>query len=498
MPQAKRKSEVAPEPAPLPSLADLGALLEYLGPDERAELLTLIENDLQARPLLPQPGPQQQFCESTIDIVIYGGAAFGGKSWALLYQPLQHLLTVRGFYAVLFRRTTTQIRKPGANWDESLAMYPRFRGTPLSQALEWHFPVGSKLKMDGLEHEASVMDWHSAQVAALLFDELTLFTRAQFFYMLSRNRSTCGVAPYVRAACNADANSWVAEFLEWWIDQDTGLPILERAGVVRWMSREGDTVVWADTREELLERLGPESEPKSVTFIPAKAEDNKIGLAKDPKYLGNLQAMPRVERERLRYGNWKIRSAPGLHFQRTWCEVVEAAPADCEWVRYWDLAATPKTPDNNPAWTIGVKLGRSRSTRLFYVAHVARMRESAGRVKTAIRNTATEDGYACRVGIPQDPGQAGKSQAQDLIKHMAGFNVHAAPESGDKVTRFNPFSAQAEAGNVKLVRGPWLDAYCGALELIPDGGLDDADASSGALRMLVGGGVVDYAVLARK
>ena len=84
---------------------------------------------------------------------------------------------------------------------------------------------------------ASVYDWQGAQITLICFDELTHFSAHQFFYMVSRNRSTCGVRPYIRATCNPDADSWVADLLAWWIDQETGLPIRERAGVVRYYIR---------------------------------------------------------------------------------------------------------------------------------------------------------------------------------------------------------------------------------------------------------------------
>jgi hypothetical protein len=90
--------------------------------------------------------------------------------------------------------------------------------------------------------------------------------------MLSRNRSVCGVKPYIRATCNPDADSWVAKFIEWWIDPDTGYPIKERSGKKRWMIRRDEALHWADKKTELFERFNlqteqEQQEPKSVTFI---------------------------------------------------------------------------------------------------------------------------------------------------------------------------------------------------------------------------------------
>jgi hypothetical protein len=90
-----------------------------------------------------------------------------------------------------------------------------------------------------------------------------------------------------------------------------------------------------------------------------------------------------------------------------------------------------------------------------------------------------------RIGFGQDPGQAGKSQAHHLVRALSGFTVTPAPESGDKLTRFGPFSSQCRAGNVKILRGPWNEDLFRVLEGFPDLAHDDeADACSGALEKL--------------
>lgn len=444
----------------------------------------------------PQAGPQERFLSSPADIVIYGGAAGGGKSWGLLLEPLRHVTTNHQFSAVFFRRNTTQIRNPGGLWDESRTLYPLAGARPLKAVLEWRWPFGGLVKFAHLEHESTVYDWQGAQIPLICFDELTHFTKSQFFYMLSRNRSTCGVKPYIRATTNPDADSWVREFIAWWVDAETGMPIPERSGVIRWFVRISDTIVWGDSREEIVERYGDPSlpvdhadqaQPKSVTFIAAKLDDNAILLKKDPGYKANLMAQNAVERARLLGGNWKIRPAAGLYFKREWVKIVDAAPVDMDVVRYWDLAATEKTDSNDPDWTVGLKLGRSRSTRRYTVMHAVRMQESPSRVRASVKNTASADGAAVRVGLPQDPGQAGKDQAQDYVSKLSGFTAQTRRESGQKVVRFGPFSAQCEAGNVDFLRGAWNEAVLDSLEAFPDAAHDDdADACSGAFAMLNG------------
>jgi predicted phage terminase large subunit-like protein len=292
---------------------------------------------------------------------------------------------------------------------------------------------------------------------------------------------------------NPDADSWVAEFLAWWIDQETGLATPERAGVLRYFIRVSDKIVWADRPEDLLQYLPRPRDlppgvdpprPINVTFIPAKVLDNPALLRVNPEYLAWLLSLPTLERERLLGGNWKIRPAGGLYFKREWCAVVDEVPADLDIVRYWDLAATEKTELNDPDWTVGIKLGRDKNGG-YWLLDMVHARANPGDVDRLLLNTATQDGKRVRIGFGKDPGQAGKSQALHLVRAFSGFTITPAPESGDKITRFGPFSSQCRAGNVKIRRGRWNEDLFRALEGFPDLAHDDeADACSGALEML--------------
>jgi predicted phage terminase large subunit-like protein len=123
---------------------------------------------------------------------------------------------------------------------------------------------------------------------------------------------------------------------------------------------------------------------------------------------------------------------------------------------------------------------------IYYVEDVVRLRGTPDKVRRAIKNTSTQDGAKVRIGIEQDPGQAGKVEVNDLIRYLAGFNVKAYPVQKDKVTRASPVSAQAEAGNVKLVRGDWNRDYLNELMNFPEGAHDDqVDGTSGGFQMLL-------------
>lgn len=314
------------------------------------------------------------------------------------------------------------------------------------------------------------------------FDELTHFSWGQFVYMLSRNRSLCGIKPYIRATTNPDPDSWVRKFIYWWIDPESGYAIQERSGKIRWFIVQGDETIWADSEHELKEKYEG-SLPKSVSFIASNIFDNKILLDRNPEYLANLKALPRFEREQLLNGNWNIRPTSGMFFQRSFFEVVNAAPKNTKKVRYWDRAATKKTESNDPDYTVGLKLEKDQNG-ILYITDLVRFQDTPLKVQTTIKNTATQDGFNVRIGIEQDPGQAGVSEADYLIRSLSGFPVKAYKATKDKITRSLPVSSQAEAGNIKVVRANWNEDFFKELENFPDSSHDDIiDSLSGAFLM---------------
>lgn len=433
------------------------------------------------------------FLSCRADIAIYGGAAGGGKSFGLLLDPLRHSDNA-DFGGVLFRRTGVQVRNEGGLWDESMKIYPLTGAKPRESLLEWRFPGGMSFGFAHLEYDKDVLNWQGSQIPWIGFDELTHFTENQFFYMLSRNRSTSGVKPVIRAATNPDPDSWVRKFIDWWIDED-GFAIPERSGVLRWFIRRNDEIVWADSPDEIYELYGrgPEIIPKSVTFIAAKLEDNKILMEKDPAYLGNLLALNRVDRMRLKDGNWNVRASSGMLFKREWFPVIDAIPGGwIQSVRFWDRAATkPSETNKDPDWTRGLKLYKYPDGT-YVVVDLKSARDTPGQIETLVKTVASHDTTAVKILSQQDPGSAGVSEAEHFIRMLAGYDVHVEVINKDKVTRAKPISAQAEWGNVRVVRAPWNEVFFNELENFSENEKDYAhddivDVLSGAFNSMSGG-----------
>ncbi len=479
----------------------------------------------------PQP-KQEQFLSSPADIVIYGGAAGGGKTYAILLETLRHSANPK-FGATIFRRNNTQIFTEGGLWDSARGILPLAGAIPKKTPKPMYvFPSGAKVTFDHLERYDDCLSYQGSQIPLIMFDELTHFDEDVFWYMLSRNRSDSGVSGYLRATTNPDPDSWVRTFIDWWIGPD-GLAIPERSGKLRWFIRVNGEVVWGDTRKELLQYQfnGPitavdkthreESElferdpmdskvqivkkpgkegvlyvarqtkqyyqwengeyrellpPKSVTFICSTLQDNAILMRNDPSYLANLKALPLVEQERLLGGNWDIRPAAGMYFPRNKVNLIDEIPNDVvRWVRAWDLAGTEDKKNNNPedgpAFTAGVLIGK-RKDGTIVVADVINQRLNSSEVRNLVLNTAKADKAAYkskyRIRMNQDPGQAGVDQKEQYLKLLSGFSINIERESGSKEVRAEPLSAQWINKNVSVVNAPWTATYLAQMDAFPD------------------------------
>jgi len=184
-------------------------------------------------------------------------------------------------------------------------------------------------------------------------------------------------------------------------------------------------------------------------------------------------------------GQYRQRPAPpegGVIKPDLLVEVDAVPPGVVAWCRGWDLAASD---DVGSAYTAGVKVGRLADGR-FVLAGAVREQFTTDQRDRLIKTTADNDGAGVRQSLPQDPGQAGKSQVLHFAKLLAGHAVHFSPESGDKVTRADPLASQINAGNVLAVRGPWLKPWKDEARLFPNGKFkDQVDAAARGFNALL-------------
>jgi len=269
----------------------------------------------------PQPGFQWNVLSSPADVLIMGGAAGCGKTFALLLDPIRHF-NKKGFAAMIFRREMVQVMNPGSLFEKAIDLYTSLPSPLIPdvtiQPPAFKFPAGSSLQFGHIQRNLDVRKYQGAELAYIGFDELTHFEQEQFIYLLSRNRTTCGIRPYIRASTNPQGSGWVKDMIQWWIYPDDyhidalrGAPIPERSGVLRYFFMRENKFVWADSPLQLRELMTDEEREslsegniKSMSFIGGKLDDNQELLNVDPSYKGALMAQDATQQAQLLRGLW--------------------------------------------------------------------------------------------------------------------------------------------------------------------------------------------------
>lgn len=445
-------------------------------------------NATRAPDISAQPGAQTQFLSCRADYAVYGGAAGGGKSYGIVIDALRGIGDP-GFSAVLFRRTYRQLELPGGLIDRARQIYsPLKEGEFNGSRYEWKFPSGAKIVFRHLQHEANIYDYQGAEFSYIAFDELTHFSNTAWEYLSSRLRApTSAFRPYMRATTNPDADSWVAQLISWWLDEQTGLPIPERAGVLRWFVKVNGETIWANDPDDLAKYT--DAIPRSFTFIPASLADNPALNKGDPTYLATLQALHPVERARLLDGNWKIRLSSGKFFARDWFNLIKRneVPEGCNVVRFWDIAATDSEVSKQACYTAGVLM--AYNGKQFYVLDVVAEQFSPDKVFDLITATAQADGVSTAIRWEKQPAAAGKYLDRQLIDLLNGYDATWQDVKGQKTQRALPFARSAANGYVSVVLSHWNDRFFNWLTSFPDDGADCVDACSGAYKDLFDGWV---------
>lgn len=370
---------------------------------------------------------------------LFGGAAGPGKSVGLLMAALQYVDTP-GYAALLLRKSYADLSLPGALMDKAFEWLGGTSAKWHAETKTWEFPSGATLTFGYLDNPQDKYRYQSSQFAFCGFDELTQFNEVDYRYMFSRLRRLEGSTVPIRMRAASNPGNIGHE----WVKQ-------------RFM-------VEANTDR---------------VFLPARISDNPyLDQAEYEKSLAELDPITRLQ---LLKGDWTARAA-GNKFRREWFEIVDAYPEDCRLVRRWDMAATEAKPGKDPDWTVGVLMGLSKS-KVLYIADIKRIRGTPGACEALVKQTAELDGKRVSIRMEQEPGSSGIKMIDDYARRtLMGWDFKGCPSTGNKEVRANPLASQAEAGNVKLVRGSWINAFLDECELFPQGAHDDqVDAASGAL-----------------
>ena len=424
-------------------MTDWAKVLEYLEPKKP--------------PFCPEEPSltQKVFLRTNSIEALFGGAAGGGKSSALLMSALQYVDTP-GYSAILFRRTFADLSLPGALMDRFKSWIDTMDG------VHWNansyvatFPSGARISFGYLNNTNDYLRYKGSEFQFIGMDEVTEIRESDYRYIFSRLRRPASgplaqVPLRMRAASNPAPN---------WVRQ----------------------------------RFIIEGTEKGRIFVPSKLTDNP-GIDAD-SYRQALQALDPVERRRLEEGDWWSTTL-GTMFERESIIIIDnidipVVTSAARAVRFWDLAATePSSTTPNPDWTVGTLM--LFDSGIAYILDVRKARVKNEKVEQFVAQTAYEDGRGVSIRMEQEPGSSGKALVDQYARYVVpGYDFQGIRSTGDKITRARPFAAAVANGNVRIVRGPWLSDWMDELSSFPEAcdHDDQVDSAVGAFTYLTGLGL---------
>ena len=423
-----------------------------------------------------QPSARQEaFLLLSVLEALYGGAAGGGKTVALLMAALQHA-DVPGYHALLLRISLAEFHLPGGLIELSHDWLATSKAVWSGEQKQWRFPGpgragagGATLGFGYLADLNDVGRYAGTSYSFLGFDELARFSEPQYRRMFR----------VLRQPSEAERGRFPAA-----PDGTTLADVPVRARATSNPGGPGHG--WVKSRF-----VDPATRHQGAIFLPARLADNPF-LDQDA-YLHSLAQLPAAERERLLRGDWNIPDEGEL-FQRDWFEIIDPAqvPEQTRAVRFWDLASTePSSAAPDPDYSVGLRLDLDERTGSFYIRHIVRVRKAPGAVERIVADTAHADGRAVSIAIEQEPGGAGAALIDRYQRHvLRGYSARGRRATGPKTVRANPVAAAAENGLIKLVRGPHLHDFLDELCAFPHAPHDDCvDALAGAHAETTRGGI---------
>lgn len=467
--------------------------VKSLSKEERAKLIRL------ARPRVVEPyfkhiphPVQQVFLNLSVEEALYGGAAGGGKSDALLMAAMQYV-DVPGYSALILRRTWPDLNAPGAILDRANDWLSDTPAQKTDGGRIWKFPSGARIQFGYLQYDKDKYKFQSAEYQFIGFDELTHFEQTTYEYMFSRIRRpalnclNCNTA--LRVYRNNNGSQYYKhvnkagkekcrevfpdpKVLAQYPQTKDGMSIFDVPLRMRSATNPGGIGhLWVKSHF-----IDPKTRKKGSVFVPARLIDNPS--LDQESYEKNLMHLSPIDRERLLNGDWDVEDE-GAMFLRHWINVLDEAPATRkETVRYWDLAATV---NDDSDYTVGAKVSRDQEGRII-IEDIVRLQGRPSQVERQIMQTAMLDGIGIPIRMEQEPGSAGVNNISNYRRNiLQGFNFDGVRSTGSKEHRAAALSSQAEAGNVYIVKGQWNIDFLDELALFPNGAHDDqVDAVTGA------------------
>lgn len=454
----------------------------------------------------PTPGPQADFVACGAKEAFYGGAKGGGKSSSLLIIASRYVHN-HHYRALMLRNTEPELKRTLIA--DSKKIYPSLGGEYKVEDRTWYFPgdgpngIGGVIEFGIIERDDDVNRYQGMPNLCLLaWDELGHYSEEQYRVMFSVVRSAHGLPCYIRSTGNPGGRGqeWILKrFAPWLYPKDhPGYKGRRAAPQERLWYALPDKDGEDDELVELAPGQPPPEDAYARVFFPAKVADNPYLAGTD--YEKNLSRLPPLQRKWYKDGDWMAAPKKGEYFKREWFDIVEAVPAEVDVrIRYWDRASSKKpkgkqtkSKSKRRDHTAGIRLVRLPSG-LYIVEDMRRMQERPHAVKQAIIRTVKADlldDPACYTFCELDPGQAGQAEAEDymLTPELQEAGVRfCAPQGGGregegKLVRARAPSAQAEARNIKVLKGPWNQAFFDELEDFPEGHDDQADVLAGAMR----------------
>jgi predicted phage terminase large subunit-like protein len=415
--------------------------------------------------------PQDDFVFGEAFETLYGGKAGGGKSVAIVMAALLGA-TESDYSAVLFRKTYPQLTGKGGLIEVSREFYHELGGQYRETDHVWNFTSGAQVRFSHLATKNSHYDHMGKEYHFIGFDEVAHFDEDQYRYLFSRIRRKASSKVKTRMACTSNPGAkWVYERWRPWLDVDHPNPA--KPSEIRYFKLDGDTEV---------ECKKDDINSWSRTFIPSSYIDNPA--LDTTEYERTLDMLPYIERQRLKYGDWKIEPGRGLVLNREWFNIVDKIPDGHQAFRFWDFAATAKKAvSDDPDYTATCYLAFHGGQ--FYI-HCTRKRVTWDTVKKWVGATLQAEDW-CVHGGEEEGGASGKVLASELsrIAMQHGRGWHSIRPSGDKVARAMHWSTHAENGIVNIVRGGEdVDSILSELHAFPESSHDDmVDAISGAFNL---------------